>query len=261
MDYRRYSDVEMPNRPDGDARTAALVAKYKQMLGAKFDQKVGEVDGLFPRGGNPALERFGETSLTNLTADAVRQKYGTEIVFLSGGGFRDTLPAGGYSPLAQGFRRPGEGSTGPYDVLLGDIESIFPFRDNAATSTMTGTQLKAALENGVSAYPDGRFPQISGFRFTFDPSRRIGSRVLEVEWPDGTPIPQDSTEITVTTVEFMVKGGDGYVGFFNPSEAVIREAFSGALLDRLQSDLAAGTITPVTPPDGRITCTGPECLP
>lgn len=42
-----------------------------------------------------------------------------------------------------------------------------------------GHSLIEALENGVSRYPrlDGRFPQVSGIRFQFDPYKKSGERV------------------------------------------------------------------------------------
>lgn len=38
-----------------------------------------------------------------------------------------------------------------------------------------------ALENGVSAYPklEGRFPQVAGISFAFDPNQAPGRRVAE----------------------------------------------------------------------------------
>jgi hypothetical protein len=55
----------------------------------------------------------------------------------------------------------------------------------------------------------------------------------------------------------MLYGGDGYVGFFNPSIA----KFSGKLLldvltDALKADLAAGKVTQTPKVDGRITKVG-----
>ena len=52
--------------------------------------------------------------------------------------------------------------------------------DPLAVVEVTGRQLLAALENGVSQYPkhEGRFPQVSGIRFSFDPSQPVGGRVL-----------------------------------------------------------------------------------
>lgn len=40
-----------------------------------------------------------------------------------------------------------------------------------------------ALENGVSQYPklDGRFPQVSGIEYAFDPSKPSGQRILPTD--------------------------------------------------------------------------------
>lgn len=44
---------------------------------------------------------------------------------------------------------------------------------------LPGDQLYKALENGVSQYPrlEGRFPQVSGISFAFDPQKPAGSRI------------------------------------------------------------------------------------
>ena len=41
-----------------------------------------------------------------------------------------------------------------------------------------GSQLLSALENGVSQYPklEGRFPQVAGVSFIFDPAQEMGKR-------------------------------------------------------------------------------------
>ena len=237
-----------------DPAAAALVASYQSRLAAELDQRIGVVDAVMPRGGTPPVERSGETALGNLAADAVRARYGTQLAILNGGGFRDTLPASGYAPADASLRRPAAGTSGPYDVTLGDAISVMPFGNNAATTSMTGAQLWQALENGVSGYPsEGRFPQISGFRFSFDPTRPEGSRITGVSLDDGTPIAADGRSYTVTTLDYMVYGGDGYVGVFNPTQATMREPFVDAVVEKLKADLASGTITTAARLDGRIT--------
>ena len=44
---------------------------------------------------------------------------------------------------------------------------------------MTGQIFYEVLEASVAKYPaqDGRFPQVSGFKFSFDPRKEPGSRV------------------------------------------------------------------------------------
>jgi 5'-nucleotidase/UDP-sugar diphosphatase len=71
------------------------------------------------------------------------------------------------------------------------------------------------LENGASQMETGagRFLQVSGLRYTVDPSRAVGSRVSKVEVLDaeGAYQPLNPTEIyTVATNDFMRGGGDGY---------------------------------------------------
>ena len=43
----------------------------------------------------------------------------------------------------------------------------------------TGEQIWKALENGVSQWPklEGRFPQVAGLRFAFDPSKEPKARI------------------------------------------------------------------------------------
>ena len=241
-----------------DTTTAALVAEYRAALGTKLDVVVGTVSGVFPRGGTPAVERSGETPMGDFAADAVRSRYGTDFAILNGGGMRDQLPGSGYQPVNPALRRPLPGSSGPYDVTLGDVISVLPFGNTAATTTMTGATLWQALENGVSGWPTaGRFPQISGFRFAFDPTLPAGSRITSVTKTDGTPIARDGTVFSVTTIDYMVYGGDGYDGVFSPETAIMRDPYIDAVLDALKRDLANGTVTVVPVADGRITSPRP----
>ena len=237
-----------------DPRVQALVDDYVNRASALLDVRIGQVSGVFPRGGEPPVERSGETPMGTFAAEAVRRTYGTQLAFLNGGGIRATFPAGKYAPADPTLVRPTPGSSGPYDVTLGDLVSVFPFGNNAATTKISGADLWRALENGVSGYPaDGRFPQIAGFRFAFDPRRPVGERVTAVTLTDGTAIPADSRTYTVATVDFMVYGGDGYVDVFRPTEAVIRGPYVDDILAALKQDQAAGIVTALPVPDGRIT--------
>ena len=241
-----------------DATAAALVKKYKDQLTAKLDVKIGSVSDLFPRGGSPAVERSGETPMGNLLADLMRATAKTDFAITNGGGLRDTFPAATYKVVNTSYKRPATGSTGPYDVTLGDAISVLPFGNSIATSKISGSQLWAAMENGVSQFPSaGRFPQISGFKFSFDVSKAVGSRIVSLTKLDGTAIAKDDTMYTVVTNDFMLYGGDGYVGFFNPTMA----KFSGQLLldilvNGIKADMAAGKVTVTPKADGRIVKVG-----
>jgi 2',3'-cyclic-nucleotide 2'-phosphodiesterase (5'-nucleotidase family) len=234
-----------------DVAAAALVKKYKDQLTAKLDIKIGQVSGVFPRGGTPAVERSGETPMGNYIADLMRAKYKTDFVIQNGGGIRDTFPAKTYIPANPALVRTG---TGPLDVTLGDALTVYPFGNQVATTVVTGENLWKALENGVGGnYPgDGRFPQISGFKFSFDSSKPIGSRIVSVTKLDGTAIPKDATEYTLTTLDFLIYGGDGYLNVFSPTKAKVQGALLDVFTDALKADMAAGKVTQVPVADGRI---------
>ena len=234
-----------------DATGAALVKKYKDQLSAKLDVKIGQVSGVFPRGGTPAVERSGETPMGSYIADLMRAKYKTDFAIQNGGGIRDTFPAKNYIPANTALVRTG---AGPLDVTLGDAFTVFPFGNQLATTVVTGANLWKALENGVGGnYPgDGRFPQVSGFKYSFDASKPIGSRIVEVTKLDGTAIAKDAKEYTLTTLDFLIYGGDGYVGVFSPAQAKVKGALLDVFVDALRADLAAGKVTQVPAIDGRI---------
>ena len=234
-----------------DTTAAAMVKKYKDQLSAKLDVKIGQVSGVFPRGGSPAVERSGETPMGNYMADLLRAKYKTDFAIQNGGGIRDTFPAKTYIPANTALVRTG---AGPLDVTLGDAFTVFPFGNQVATTVVTGENLWKALENGVGGnFPgDGRFPQISGFKFSFDASKPIGSRIVSVTKPDGTAIAKDSTEYTLTTLDFLIYGGDGYLNVFSPSKAKVQGALLDVFVDALKADMAAGKVTALPVLDGRI---------
>lgn len=72
---------------------------------------------------------------------------------------------------------------------------------------VTGHAILSALENGVSTYPalEGRFPQVSGIKYAFDPNLPPGKRVLRVTTGDDKAIDLDKTYI-LSTRDYMCRG-------------------------------------------------------
>ena len=233
-----------------DTDTAASVKKYKDQLTSKLDVKIGSVSGTFPRGGSPAVERSGENPMGIYIADLLRAKHKTDFALTNGGGIRDTFPARSYVPVDPKLVRTG---TGALDVTLGDALAVYPFGNQIATTIVTGENLWKALENGVSGFPaDGRFPQVSGFKFTFDPAKAVGSRIVSVTKDDGTAIAKDQTVYTLTTLDFIIYGGDGYANVFSPTKAKVLGALLDVFVDGLKADMAAGKVTQLPALDGRV---------
>jgi 2',3'-cyclic-nucleotide 2'-phosphodiesterase (5'-nucleotidase family) len=235
-----------------------LVKKYKDQLALKFDQKIGQVDGVFAQGGSPQVQRAGEAAIGNYTADAMRKKYGTDFAFINGGGIRDRFPATSYSPGDKSLNRPGTDKVAPFDVTLGDALAVYPFGNTVGETVVTGANLWKALENGVSNWPsDGRFPQISGFKFSFDTTKERGSRIISVTRLDGTAIAKDSKEYTIAVPDFMIYGGDGYVDVFSPTKAKLRGLLVDVFIEAVTADSSGGKVLKIPALDGRITKINP----
>ncbi len=105
--------------------------------------------------------------------------------------------------------------------------------DSLVKLELTGRQLLQALENGVSQYPrlEGRFPQVSGISFVFDPSQPSGSRVLaERVLVAGEPLEEDRIYL-LTTRGYVGHGKDGY-DIFKACKVII-PADEGPLLSTI----------------------------
>ena len=89
-------------------------------------------------------------------------------------------------------------------------------------------------------------------RFTFDSSKPLGSRIVSVTKNDGTEIAKDATEYTLTTLDYIIYGGDGYVDVFSPSKAKVYGALLDVFVDALKADMAAGKVTQIPALDGRV---------
>lgn len=144
--------------------------------------------------------RAGECLLGSLIADAIRAESGAQIVLQNGGGIRSDIDEG--------------------EVTVGEVLTVLPFGNTIATLKLKGADVRASLESGVSRVGGksgtGRFPQVSGMRFSFDPAREAGQRVVAVEVMDengGFAALDDEAMYSVATNNFMRTGGDGYTLF------------------------------------------------
>jgi hypothetical protein len=90
------------------------------------------------------------------------------------------------------------------------IKQILPFGNTIVELEISGSTLLDALENGVSDFEtlEGRFPQVSGMKYTWDPGAAAGNRIESI-MIDETPLDESAT-YTLGTNNFMADGGDGY---------------------------------------------------
>lgn len=198
--------------------------------------------------------RTCESKIGDVVADAMRLTYGADFAMTNSGGLRAALTcpetdlAGDFCPA---FTPP------PYPITRGEVLSVLPFGNLAATLSLDGAELRAMLENGVSQMPvaSGRFPQVSGLCFTYAIDAAAGSRVTGAvrQAADGscTGAVLDLTaaaSYTLVINDFMASGGDGYPVF--AGRATPRGVLDEVVTEYLE---ALGTIAPAI--QGRIACT------
>src|SRR5262249_15218554 len=87
---------------------------------------------------------------------------------------------------------------------------ILPFANYVGSVRLSGDALRAMLEHSVGSLDSraGRFLQVSGLRFRFDPDAPPGSRVRDV-WVGEAPL-DPAARYTVALNDFLEQGGDDY---------------------------------------------------
>jgi 5'-nucleotidase / UDP-sugar diphosphatase len=214
-----------------DPEAAAAVKVYTDQLDAELNIEIGTTETALDS--RRATVRGMEAAIGNLIADAIRAATGADVAITNGGGIRADRTYDAGTVLT---RR--------------DILSELPFGNVTVLLEVDGASIREALENGVSRIEDGagRFPQVSGLSFAFDPAAPAGSRVSEVMVGEEPLF--DATIYTVATNDYMAGGGDGFTSFVG--KPVLIDAAAGTLMATqvIEYIEAAGTVAPAV--EGRI---------
>jgi 5'-nucleotidase len=220
-----------------DPAFVARVQELAKPLEELKARKVGESTGVIEAAREVC--RFKECSMGDLVADAMLDRVrgqGVTIAIINGGGLRASIDAG--------------------DVTMGEVLTVLPFQNTLATFQLRGSDVVAALENGVSQIDQGagRFPQVAGLKYAFDVTKPPGSRISDVQVMQGEswrPIDIAATYGVVSN-NYMRAGGDGYKIF---STNAVNAYDYGPGLELVLADYLAKH-TPYKPyTDGRITAT------
>jgi len=213
------------------AEDASVKARIGEM-GAPIEELKTRVIGesAAPIDGDRANCRARVCEMGVLVSEAMLARtrdQGMQVAIQNGGGLRASIDAG--------------------PVTMGEVLTVLPFQNTLATFTLTGAQIVAALENGVSDVEGGagRFPQVAGMRFAWDPQAAPGARVLSVEiaGADGFQPLDPAARYGVVSNNFMRAGGDGYAVF--ASDGKDAYDFGPGLEDVLADYIAANS--PFTP--------------
>ncbi|WP_341925942.1 5'-nucleotidase C-terminal domain-containing protein [Nocardioides psychrotolerans] len=197
---------------DADQPTTDIVSAAVTEANVLGAVELGDLAGDFRRAkangrnaqGAPALvdNRGGESTVGNLVAEVQRSETDAQIAFMNPGGLRADLlgnNTNGY-PAALTYRQ---------------AANVQPFANTLVNMTMTGAQIKSALEQqwqpAASSRPFLRLGASKGFEHTYDPTAPEGSRVTSMTL-DGDPIGATET-FSVTVNSFLASGGDNFGAF------------------------------------------------
>lgn len=260
---RSGPDVVGPDiEPDAEM-TEAVVDPVRESIVALDETVIGSSE--VPLDGTRDGVRTQETNLGSLATDGLlfaAQRGGTpaDVALQNGGGIRNdsVFEAGELTELQT------------FDAL--------PFSNFVAVVPDVPAQaLKELLERGVSGVEEreGRFAQVGGMRFTYDPSQTAqelaedgtvatpGQRVRELALDDGRVLVQNgqvvqgAPAVRVATIDFLARGGDGYP-FGDLEFSSLDVTYQQALRDYIADGLG-GRVTAAQYPEGgtgRITAAG-----
>ena len=227
-----WAGIPVTDATPDDPDAAKVIAEYEKKLSVELDKPLGrttvELDG------TNLGSRTRETNLGNLIADAFRAGTKADIAIVNGGSIRanTTFAAG---PISKR-----------------DVVSMLPFENPIVKCEVTGAQVKAALENGVSQVVEtsesGRFPQVAGLSFEYDARKPTGSRVVSVTI-NGQPLDEKKV-YTLASSTFLIEGGDGYT-MFKTSKLLIAEE-SAAIDSAMLSDFISAAVEVSPKIEGRI---------
>lgn len=169
--------------------------KYSALIETKMSEVLGEfsvdLDGRF------SVIRTSETNLGDWVCDVVMSATGADLVLINSGTFRSDQihPAGPFT--------------------MKDLVRIVPMRDTLVVLEVSGKIILEMLENSVSGYPklEGRFPQVSGITFAFDPSKASGNRVEPKLVQIGDEWLSEERLYSLCTKGYIAEGCDGYTMF------------------------------------------------
>lgn len=215
-----------------DAGQVELIGAYKVKAEPLMNRPVGKITAEITRSGGAN----GESAMGDIIADsmleAARKEAGkVDIAFMNPGGIRADLP----------FKNNGE-------VTFGDIFAVQPFGNELVVLTLTGEQIEAVLKQQYQPSGNNILQVSDGFTFIW---RQPAGQPIEIVPGsvklNGQPLVA-SQPYRVVTNNFLVGGGDSFVGFKVGTDRVT----IGTDVDALEQYVKARS--PISPGEkGRVT--------
>jgi len=192
-----------------------MVARVDKSIQKDFFKTIGYAEADINREGNPV-----ENPLGNLLTDAMRWKTGAQIGFQNSRGIRTDIFAG--------------------PITMADVYHVIPFHNILIEFTLTGQQIKDALEFDIEKGYD--FLQVSGLKYEYYSKslRPFGSRVKTILVNDQVIIKEGKVlcpekEFSVVSNDYVVgHARDKYFGFIIRKQRNTGEALAETLSEYIK---------------------------
>lgn len=207
-----------------DSRQTDLIATYDRLAAPIADRPAGSITATLSRIPNAA----GESPLGDIVADAQLAATAAEdavIALTNPGGIRADI-----------LMKPDGG------ISYADVFASQPFRNQLVTMTLTGAQIRAALEQQWNEPSRPRILQVSrGFKYAWDAAAQPGQRILpESLMLNGERI-EPGRSYRVTVNNFLAVGGDGFTALMEGKDQRVGVYDVDALFSYMKAS------SPVTP--------------
>lgn len=170
-----------PEIPE-NAQMLSLLTPFQNKGKAQLAVKIGSVNA--PLEGDRSKVRFVQTNLGHLILAAQMARTGANFAVMSGGGIRDSIPAG--------------------DITYKDVLKVQPFGNVVVYADMTGKEVVDYLTAVAQMKPNsGAYPQFSHVSFTMANGKLNDLKI------GGEPVDPAKT-YRMATLSFNATGGDGY---------------------------------------------------
>src|SRR5215212_1337404 len=232
--------IEIDRSIPMQSATQAIVQRWQDSLVKRLGPEKTVATTTFALDGRDAANRAQESPLGDVVQDAIRLGTGADAAIMNAGTMRidDVIPAG--------------------PITNYQIESIFLFPDETRIMVfpIKGSRLREILEHGVArtSVGKGAYLQVSGLKYSWDPSKPDGSRIVgDIRKSDGTVIRASDTIRLAFNVYPACEGGGGYI--VPEAKTACDNRSSGPravdLLVKHITERLGGTVAP--PPAGRVT--------
>lgn len=221
------TNVTVGNGERGDdPAVKALVGRYAAAVAPVANRVIGRLSATAAKD-----VEDGESAAADLIADSMLEATraadmgGAQLALVNATGVRVDLPGG--------------------QVKYKDAFAMMPFGNNLVVMTLTGEQLKAALEQqyAIPLRPKASRPAVlapsAGFTYAVDLSRPAGSRAIEMQLNGKAVAPGGRYRVVVNN--YLASGGDSLSAFTAGTELTDRGIID---LDALVAWIEKGQVPP-----------------